>query len=59
MGPGFSFSFSNPNKFSTRFTMAFPLSPRLSAAKAAALGQPERPTNGRDPQYWLDFNIFY
>ena len=46
-GPGFSFSFTNPNKFSTRMTIAFPI------------GDDPRPVNGRDPQYWLDFNVFY
>jgi hemolysin activation/secretion protein len=45
-GAGFSISFTNPNTFSTKFSFGFPL------------GDP-RPQNGRDPQYWIDFNYFY
>ena len=43
---GFALSFNNPNAFSGKLTIAEPI------------GQPG-PQNGREPQYWLDFNFFF
>ncbi|MFT4583042.1 MAG: hemolysin activation/secretion protein [Gammaproteobacteria bacterium] len=44
-GAGLAFSVNNPNVFSSKVTMAFPVG--------------KIPGNNRDPQYWLDFNFFY
>ncbi|MEM7541507.1 MAG: ShlB/FhaC/HecB family hemolysin secretion/activation protein [Pseudomonadota bacterium] len=43
---GFALSFNNPNKFSTKLTVASPI------------GDPD-PVNERDPTYWLDLNFFF
>ncbi len=45
-GAGLSLSANNPNKFSSKISLAWPV------------GKP-RPENDRDPQYWLDFNFFF
>lgn len=45
-GAGLSISFNNPDKFSTRFTVANPI------------GGP-RPQNLRSPQVWIDFNYMF
>jgi len=45
-GAGLALSVNNPNVFSSKVTIAFPV------------GKPQ-PVNGRDPQYWLDFNFFF
>lgn len=45
-GAGLSLSANNPNTFSSKVSIAWPV------------GSPQ-PTNNRDPQYWLDFNFFF
>ena len=45
-GAGLSLSAINPNKFSSKISIAWPI------------GKP-RPENDRDPQYWLDLNFFF
>ncbi len=45
-GAGFAFSFENPNAFSSRISIAFPFDDPRSA-------------NGKDPQAWVDFTLYY
>jgi hemolysin activation/secretion protein len=45
-GAGLSLSANNPNVFTSKVSIAFPV------------GSPH-PVNNRDPQYWLDFNFFF
>jgi hemolysin activation/secretion protein len=43
---GFAISFNNPDVFSMKVSIAQPLSRPL-------------PENGKEPQYWIDLNIFF
>ena len=43
---GFALSFNNPNEFSMKISIT------------QSIGHP-RPENGKEPQYWVDFNLFF